>query len=165
MVTTADAVGGKAAHARVAADTGHSAYLSTTTETTDVAATKATETAAVRFSLRGEQTRCQQGSRQNGYHFSHHFLHSVLNGARCSKPRDTEASDESKIDAALGVPIKFSFRNTEPPHSTETISGSTLRGIRARSDLLGRVPASAPQCGSDADGQSNERVLGFRRHA
>ena len=43
-----------AAGVKAAAGTGHSAYLSTTTETTHLAATKAT---AARFSLRGEQTR------------------------------------------------------------------------------------------------------------
>jgi len=110
-----------AAGVKAAAATGHSAYLSATTETTHLAAPKATETAAARFSLRGQQTRCQQGSRQNGCHFSHHFLRSVLNGARCSRPRDTEASDESKMGAALGVPTKLNFRNTEPPllHSND----------------------------------------------
>ena len=46
-----------AAGVEAVAGTGHSAYLSTTTETTLLDATKATETAAARLSLRGEQTR------------------------------------------------------------------------------------------------------------
>ena len=52
----------------------------------------ATTSAAARLCLHGKQARRQQGGRQNGYHLSHHFLHSVV---ECCAPTKKAAQHQS----------------------------------------------------------------------
>jgi hypothetical protein len=64
------------------------ADVSGAAHTARVTASKSPATAA-RICLRGEQGRRQNGSRQNGYHLSHHVLHSVMCAPQESGPAPT----------------------------------------------------------------------------
>lgn len=59
----------------------HTAGVAAAEASTHTAAVAAATAAAARPCLRGKQARRQQGRRHNRYHFSHRFLHSVLDGA------------------------------------------------------------------------------------
>jgi hypothetical protein len=67
--------------------TAHAARVAAAEAAAHTTRVTAATAAAARVCLRGKQARRQQGRRQNRYHLSHRFLHSVMDGARHLKRR------------------------------------------------------------------------------